>query len=227
MHDILNQQQLRESLGLGKNQKVNPITDRIHSREYHINTYSLVNRVYDTFGANVLKKLKNHVRSRKILDSGCSTGLTTVEMASLFPDATIVGLDFQKRKLGKDFDLAVERYGNEDDNAREDFKKRISFVQGDMYFPSFQRRSFKAIFMMNNFLNTMRNTNISDAQVNTIMSNVGNLLEEDGWLCLSDEDNFFVYHRTGDQLTKSHLQNLSGGLGTLLDNKMQPMYKLV
>lgn len=65
-----------------------------------------------------------------ILDAGCSSGCSTVDIAKFFPLATVLGVDLNP-------ELAIERYGYKIskllDNSSEQVLERVMFARGDMF----------------------------------------------------------------------------------------------
>jgi ubiquinone/menaquinone biosynthesis C-methylase UbiE len=63
---------------------------------------------------------KCQFKPKKVLDVGCSTGLSTLALASTFPDAEVVGLDLSP------YFLSVAQFDTQNDHT----DKRISYVHG-------------------------------------------------------------------------------------------------
>ncbi|VVB79543.1 Trans-aconitate 2-methyltransferase [uncultured archaeon] len=76
------------------------------------------------------------IPSGRILDLGCSIGMTTEEIASLYPSCNVYGIDMNPRAL----EIARERV-----NVPE-----IEFILGDGFRKPFPAEHFDGIFCMNN-----------------------------------------------------------------------------
>jgi SAM-dependent methyltransferase len=88
-------------------------------------------RVKFTFKENLPSIL-----SGKILDLGCSIGLTTEEIAHIYPNCNIYGLDLNPKTI----EIAKERVKN----------RNIEFIVGDGFKQPFSAEYFNGIFCMNN-----------------------------------------------------------------------------
>eukprot|EP00599_Poterioochromonas_sp_BG-1_P011253 CAMPEP_0173155610 /NCGR_PEP_ID=MMETSP1105-20130129/14208_1 /TAXON_ID=2985 /ORGANISM="Ochromonas sp., Strain BG-1" /LENGTH=324 /DNA_ID=CAMNT_0014072069 /DNA_START=149 /DNA_END=1123 /DNA_ORIENTATION=- len=84
----------------------------------------------DNFHKNILQHLQNlkkegvKVSPKRIIDIGCSTGLSTFKLAETFPNAEIIGVDASL------YMLAVGQYNSKNEKRYAKSKNSISFQHG-------------------------------------------------------------------------------------------------
>ncbi len=158
------------------------------SFEYHPSSLTSYDRVAQTFGGNRLRNLG--IPPGKILDIGCSTGLTTVEIASLLgPQYQIQGIDIQKSVIGTRGNEAIERYNSQSRlNPRLSAvsKSQVNFEVGDGYKPAYTPDTFSAVFAMNNFwFQFVKDTGMSLEMKKEIMKRVESVIKPGGFFLIS------------------------------------------
>ncbi|VVB56698.1 Ubiquinone biosynthesis O-methyltransferase [uncultured archaeon] len=143
-------------------------------KAYHPLIATCKNRVAQTFGS-VLPPLNGGI----ILDAGCSMGLTTCELADLYPHCKVVGIDVKEDVLGW-----ARFHGKDKLEAGQ-----IAFLQADGYQLgrsfSYSVR-FSAIFFMNNLLYRVRH--LQGPEIKDILDQTRPFLQENGYLLLSGVD---------------------------------------
>jgi SAM-dependent methyltransferase len=169
------------------------INPDIGENSYHRNPLTWHGRVEQTFGQNLLDKLKARIPSGAILEVGSSAGLTTKELAHYFGDKVrVIGIDI-------DVDLLTEKspkthlfrnirplnLGVTQEKASE--AKGTFFLQGDGYFPPLKEDSLEAIFAMNNIFHAVENGKISFEALKKTFLNWLKLLKPGGLICISGE----------------------------------------
>lgn len=151
---------------------------------YHTAGTTYHNRVIITFGTK-LPKLGNS----NILDAGCSKGITTKEISLLYRKSRVFGVDIHAERINE--------------AIREKSSARTSFIVGDFYMPEELLKNtsldgFDAVFLMNNFYFTLKNTDSRDALDKGKV--IGSLVKENGFLLISgrsldSEDNFVILEK--------------------------------
>lgn len=104
-----------------------------HNREWDAGSYHRISGPQTTWGKKVLSRFK--LRGDEVLmDAGCGTGRLTEELLQQLPHGNVVGVD-----------LSVNMLATAQDNLRQQFGHRVSFVAADLQHLPFERR-FDGIF---------------------------------------------------------------------------------
>lgn len=153
--------------------------------EYHSMEATSKGRVSRTF----LSDLPD-LNGGLILDAGCSLGLTTLELAGLYPESRIVGVDIDSRRL----------QAAETNNAQLLEKGRVGLLLGDAYclravFDSSVR--FDAIFFMNNLL--FASEWMGSAALSNILSQTRLFLKDGGYLLVSADRTYSIMKNDGSE----------------------------
>ena len=115
----------------------------------HPDTRTRFDRVKDTFG-NELDRLKI-AHGGRILDIGCSSGITTVELAYRFgPSIEVIGVDINQTVLGREAERAKSYYSMIDGLKGVKSLGNVKFKHGDGFQMAESLGLFDAIFIMNN-----------------------------------------------------------------------------
>jgi SAM-dependent methyltransferase len=149
----------------------------------HSQWYTEPGRVKDTF-QGYLKEIDG-----RVLDAGCSTGETTIELSNIYPNSHIYGVDNNPELIG----LANE---NLDSRPNRDSLK-VSFHHGDFYrlkdiLPS---NKFGVAFAMNNWL--FASLRLSDEENGFIARQFNYVLSEGGLLFLSKDNKSHLMRKEG------------------------------
>lgn len=116
------------------------------------------------------------ISSGLILDVGCSRGDTTLDLAYLYPDCEILGIDLDQSRI-ESTSTVLEEYPK--------FAKRMRFQVANFYRlrKFFPPSTFTGIFAMNNISHVARNINLLGHLV--IAKEFFDALKEGGYLCLA------------------------------------------
>lgn len=124
---------------------------------YHLETRTRYDRVGDTLGS-LLASLP--ISPRRVLDFGCSTGETTVELAYILREVAqeVVGIDINSTVIGQHYDSAIRAYNSGAlGQGNEWIPCPIDFFSIDGYSPQLlQLKRFDLIIAMNNLLYEFR-----------------------------------------------------------------------
>jgi len=177
--------------------------------EYHITGGTYPDRVKNTFGKDLPK-----IRHGRILDMGCSIGQTTIELATRYPDSTIIGIDINPCNLClsdesiSDARQGFDRLGDQviKCSGRE-YKMPTGFILGDGFRPPFPDNTFNAVFCMNNiYYMHLHRTN---EHVRRRLPQIANIVKPGGYLLVSGNTNYIILrkikgtlkeHRISDEL---------------------------
>jgi len=142
-------------------------------------------RVLDNFrgdwkGKEIKRGHLPKISRGKILDAGCSRGETTFEIASLYPQCRVIGIDSDPNRIASAwtlFDLRPEEFSG--------MAKRIQFQVANFYKieKHFKPSSFTGIFAMNNLSHVAREIDLLGHVI--IAKGFLNVLREGGYLCMS------------------------------------------
>lgn len=130
-------------------------------------------RVRQTF-----PRISNYVECGPILDAGCSTGGTTIELAKMFPQDQVIGIDIDYRRITE----ARRQYDSFIKGRK--MGASVQFVQADFYELDEQfQGNFYAVFAMNNLVWASRT--MKDEKVHAIMESLTSALTPAGHILLS------------------------------------------
>lgn len=79
--------------------------------EWNASTYHLVSTPHQKWGASVLERIPD-VSVNRAMDAGCGTGKITRDLLELFPDATIVAVDYSSAMLAVARETYEPTYGD-------------------------------------------------------------------------------------------------------------------
>jgi SAM-dependent methyltransferase len=118
-------------------------------------------RVREDFGANLMQI------NGDILDIGCSEGETTREIADIYPDSRVIGIDRSSERI---------------EIARKNCLG-CEFLVADAYDLPFERNSFEGVFCMNNlwFLMSKNRTRVPDE----VFLKIWDLIQQGGYFFFS------------------------------------------
>ena len=154
------------------------IKGKIRYAPCHISPYSpITDRVRMTFNVHLPEGIKG-----RILDAGCSSGMTTREISYLYPDAHVIGIDVNEKILPQ----------------RKDWGVNLEFHLGNFYLlPGiFPPRTFDAIFSMNNFLNVVRDMYRTETEA--VLQGFFTRLKINGYLLMSGHKEGVVLMKQDD-----------------------------
>ena len=154
------------------------------------------------------------LESGRVLDLGCSYGLTTRDLARKYPGCEIIGID-RKRKIID----AAPGFGEVPQNAR--------FDVADGYKSPFSRRSFDIVVCMNNIACIYQDYP-DRSVIQNEMTRIGEMVKKQGWLMVSDGPYVMRLKRNGNwkldvatrgsvRLFGGLVEGLTGRLGFWMD----------
>ncbi|HLD33165.1 MAG TPA: class I SAM-dependent methyltransferase [Candidatus Nanoarchaeia archaeon] len=129
---------------------------RTTTNGYWISDVTRYGRVRETFGASL-----PYLNHQSILDFGCSRGLTSIELADICPDSTVVGIDIDTHRYSLDH-------------------PRLRFVHADGYRAPFRDKSFDTVICMNSLYHCM--PDVSDETLRQRFHDISRLVKDDGLL---------------------------------------------
>jgi len=157
---------------------------------YHTQSQCYYGRVAGTFGKDLPK-----IRQGKILDIGCSKGWTTIELANLYQDTCIIGIDIQSwsivdalqsmdqaRKEGRVEELHSILHGNRL-AYKPGLKMPDHFLAADGFYPPFKAETFQAVFCMNNIHYAI--PRIEESLAAKRLNQIARLVKPGGFLLIS------------------------------------------
>jgi SAM-dependent methyltransferase len=172
------------------------VLDGVETRElldYYFCCYTYKDRIAKTFGQSLPPAIAG-----EILDVGCSEGLTTAELAHLYPDSTVTGIDFDKHSLRIARREHAELIG----------EGRLEFMLADGYHLErhLPDRTFDAIFVMNNLY--FRASELDETRLRRILDQAKQKLKPNGYLLLSGHGNYLILQETpkGTRLKKRSIK---------------------
>lgn len=124
----------------------------------------------DTKYGRIGEALGSHipiVKSGRILDWGCSTGLASEELAQKYPGIEVIGID-DIVGLSK---------------KMKENRRRAKLLIADGYVMPFRDESFEAVFCSNNLYYVARDFNITEAQI--IFRELMRVIKKNGYLVVS------------------------------------------
>lgn len=139
-------------------------------QEYWDCTTESARRFYLTFPRGRLPKIS----LGNILDLGCSSGVTTQEIADIYQDSQIIGIDVNHRRLRIASGL--------NSNAN------IHFLLADGYQMPFSDLAFDAVFCMNNLNQVIGCEMISRKKLVEIANEIARVIKPRGYLMFSGQD---------------------------------------
>ena len=128
---------------------------------YWISDVTRYGRVRETFGASL-----PYLNHQSILDFGCSRGLTSVELADIYPDSRVVGIDI-------------------DTHRSPLHHPRLRFVRADGYRAPFHDKTFDTVVCMNSLYHCM--PDVSDETLRQRFYEISRLVKDDGLLLFGGE----------------------------------------
>jgi SAM-dependent methyltransferase len=134
-------------------------------------------RVIEDFPIYRLPKISRGI----ILDLGCSSGLTTQEIARIYQDSSVIGIDINPEKIQEARSL------NENPN--------INFVIADGYNMPFPDSAFNGVFCMNNLNQAIGCEVVSGEGLVRIANEIGRVIKSKGHLMFSGEDETIMQKR--------------------------------
>ncbi|MFA5856337.1 MAG: class I SAM-dependent methyltransferase [Candidatus Pacearchaeota archaeon] len=142
--------------------------DCLEERSYWISNSTWNGRVKETFG-----KLPLLPKDSRILDWGCSYGLTTQEIQKLYPDSEVVGIDINPEVI--QFAEIL--------NRSPKFYREHGYRLPNQ--PPFMDESFDMVVLMNNLTFDNVGDNISDKDYRSILQGITRLVKSKGYLSIS------------------------------------------
>ncbi len=149
--------------------------------KYHLNPETHVDRIWLSLGSHALDLL-NFVPGSRIIDWGCSVGITSLELSKLFPDCKIYGVEINKETPDREiFDV-----------------QNVELLIADGYNLPLIAKSMDGVFMMQNILYLLNYLNIDQLDLNSMLYSVANVLKEEGFLIMCAFDffpnsRFYIY----------------------------------
>lgn len=139
-------------------------------------------RIKKTFGDNLPK-----IESGTILDLGCSDGKTTREIASIYPNSKVIGIDDNETYIQK-----AKRFTKE--------IKNIEFRVGDFYNLDFPADSVEAVFIMNNIYfafseNLDCDLDCDSITLKKVLPKILLPIKENGYLLASGDEKYLISRR--------------------------------
>lgn len=162
---------------------------------YHNEHQTYYGRVYMHLRGSLVKLEPKS----KILDWGCSRGLTTIELANIYPDCELTGIDvdaFWKtfsqcliEEIAKD-PACLRNYLHSDLRVGYSLPREIKlpkeFITADGFDAPFADGAFDAVFCMNNIYYTL--SQMDRAKAKQRLQQVTRLVKNDGYLVISGAD---------------------------------------
>ena len=153
---------------------------------YHLTHLSIEGRVLNTFGAETINYLREKNRNGNVLDIDSSTGVTTKEMARIFPDSHVVGIEVDPKMFGEEGKMWRETY------ARRYLTKESppqqnqpDFAVADGYNLPFASNSFETVFANNNLWHVVEDDKMTPERAKEIFRDIIRTIEPGGHLCIS------------------------------------------
>lgn len=137
----------------------------------------------------VLKPILPKIRKGKILDAGCSTGLTTFELMKFYFDSEVIGLDLEEKILKKGL--------KENPQLKKEQMKQGNFYILQNYFP---QNHFDLILMMNNLY--FSSWDLEIPQIINILSNISQCLKPNGHILISVDSYNYILAQLNQEKTK-------------------------
>jgi SAM-dependent methyltransferase len=169
---------------------------RISSEHYWKHQFTIYGRVKDTFGEDFLQSIQI---TGKVADVGCSQGITTIEMANLFPNSDIFGFDINREIL----DMARNSQGyhtkkmitNGEINSEKvnSINSRLLFFVEDGYDLNWPDK-FQGMFYMNNLMSQLINHG-EIPNLEGVLKGIDYHLETDGFLFFSGIEHHVTYKK--------------------------------
>lgn len=122
-----------------------------------------------------------------VLDAGCSTGISTYELASLIPGACVIGIDLKSpTEIARTntFFAPHARTIAKLKGADPTLQDRVHFLVGNMYDRQFKDSTFHLIVMANNLLNIIYKNGLASLEVNKCIGSAIEMLVTGGYLIL-------------------------------------------
>jgi SAM-dependent methyltransferase len=139
---------------------------KINENDHHLGDLSFKDRVKQTFRKEHIPK----VDSGRIIDIGCAYGATTVELAHIYPNCNIVGIDIRE-------DLVYLAKVNEELGGSK--HEKMKFICADGYNPPFPNNTFAVAYAMHSVY-----YKIDKGSLNALrgLKRMGELVEKGGHL---------------------------------------------
>ncbi len=146
--------------------------------EYWNCTTASTKRFLQTFPRVILPRIS----LGKILDLGSSSGETTQEIADIYPDSSVTGIDINPKRIKK--------------ARRSDLNPNIEFLIADGYKMPFSNLTFDAVFCMNNLNQAIGCEMISKERLVEIANEIAIVIKPRGYLMFSGQDKS-IMQKTG------------------------------
>jgi len=168
---------------------------------YHTASRCYYGRVAETFGRNLPR-----IKQARILDFGCSIGWTTIELANLYPDSSVIGIDIRRYSI---LDALQNRDRTKKEGIVAEFRDILvgnhlvyrpclktpdHFFIADGFHAPFKAETFEAVFCMNNIYYIVSH---AEKQLATERLNqIARLVKPGGFLlisgCSTDLENDYI-----------------------------------
>ncbi len=161
---------------------INPFPNNSQSfskRGYHTLDLSYCGRVRETFGKDPPQLLHGN-----ILDIGCSLGETTLELSTLYPQATVFGIDINISRIKYASDMIKG--------------KNVFHLVADGLNIPFPENSYDAVFCMNNIYHVLANPprpKNSLRLAHDSLRGLAPVVADQGYLLLSSLENWIIFRR--------------------------------
>ena len=122
-----------------------------------------------------------------ILDVGCSKGITTMELATLYPDRLVIGCDMNPEVIEESKRLQGSDIGG-----------RVSFYHSNIFelkSSPLRHMKFGGIFMMNNLYHGLSHSRMTDEQIRLTLDLVSKITEEEGYFIVSSTRDYLILKR--------------------------------
>ncbi len=189
-------------------------------RGYHNQVDTYYGRVRLSFGDS----LPNIRRGGRVLDWGCGDGYTTIELANIYRNCVVIGIELREYLRGFiDYTvrMAKEDPGHLRMHIPPDLKRRVpvernpvfpyKFVMADGFHAPFRKGTFDAVYCMNNLYYTLGTPEPGLARKR--VQQVGGLVREGGHLLISgnnggeDRKTFVIIEKNEGKLVLEQVNN--------------------
>ncbi len=166
------------------------VRDPTEKVRYHTATTTWYGRIRDIF-ADALPQISGGI----ILDIGCSNGSTTEELADLYPQTKVIGIDINASAL------STGRQTNS--NSR-----KAEYLMMNGYKLGFKKQSFDVVFCNNNLFYAM--SSLESERASDIFKEINDLIKDNGYLIVSAGDkssrNYVIFKKSDEffELEKVH-----------------------
>ncbi|MEM0201208.1 MAG: methyltransferase domain-containing protein [Candidatus Micrarchaeaceae archaeon] len=197
---------------------------------YHTNPMTYFYRTKREFeGVNL-----NINKTDKLLDWGCSTGVSTLAIANYFQTNNVIGLDISETRvriaINKNIPSANNGYVIVYNNSigslvKEQIPEKLIipnfFLISDGFYPPFKDGTFKAVFCMNNIYYILNKSKPNDLSLK--IKGITRLVSNEGYLIISGTDNLINNEMI---ILKNKSGNFSPIYSTFVLNNFESRIKL-